>query len=96
MKRKGEWTTLLQPNSGIKEVGGHPINQNGVRGVADAHHDPANPMSMKSKVCQGPLEEPPAYLVIGLLHVQLDSYQTMMDGGTSKVMHELLINEDII
>lgn len=53
-------------------------------------------MVMEPGALQSLIEEHPSHLVIGSLHVKLDGKRALAPGGSLKVMHEFLSNENVV
>lgn len=54
--------------------------------------DPPDLSAMEPETLQGMVEELPAHLVLGPLHIKFNGHEAPMDRSSLEVMHEFLRN----
>lgn len=92
---RGQGTTLVKANSGVRETHQSAIDQNGGWYMHTAH-SLTDSATIKSKALQDMLDELLAHPIISFLHVKLDDYKVVTSWSSLKVMFELLCNQYII
>lgn len=86
----------MEANRGVKEVYWCVIDKDGEGWSLHTPSDLVGPFVMESKVFQGLVKELLAHLIIGSLHIKLDSHEVIITSISLKVMHELLSNRNIV